>query len=79
MLTHLDKKLTPKQMAAIVIGNLVELAPEDWISGEAVTDAERKAVKDQIAKYQQRIYILLGYDPSRKPAALESEEPSNDV
>lgn len=59
-------KVTPKQKAAEILEDYVSRAEEFWIESEEgyglrYTEKETQLISDQLRKYCDRIYKLLGY------------------
>jgi hypothetical protein len=59
MLTFKGTRRTPKEMAALLIWNLVEELPADWNPPPEVTGAEARAVVEQLEKIKARIADML--------------------
>jgi hypothetical protein len=72
MIVHYRERRTPKEMAAILLSDLVALMPDDWRPEPEVTEAEAREVRRQLEAYQERVYALLGYLPrGRRRSPLE--------
>lgn len=63
MISRYGARRTPKELAAILLADLVAIVGDDWNPDPEITPAEEREVRRQLEAYQERIYGLLGRRP----------------
>lgn len=73
MIIYDGKKLTPTQLAKIIVADKVQVAEEYWaedmfLEADNLTDREKEQIQDAINKQGDRVYKLLNYWELRRDA-----------
>ena len=66
MIIYMDKKVTPTQLAKLILGDWVSRAEEFFwedmfLEEDRMTDAEKEKVMEAMQKQADRVYKLLGW------------------